>query len=552
MTMKPFQKFIYMIAMIVLGIVGSTLSAQAAGFSVITSGMDTLPGTMVVRYRIEQAPSQDIPLYSWIGEYGAPQMAGWRTNVLVQDVKKTSSMPRNFTASFNFNQLGIVQGKVYAFTLANQKNHDGNELYFNDMGMFTCFHLDQQNNAVQMDCNASLTPPSPVVTIPSPGTTCTDPSCKELFKVEDAGADPTETQIVIHATLFGQDPSITQAKVKVFVGESENALSDYGIVYQGPVTSNGIGFSATIQGLKPQTRYYFALREITTNTFLFRGDATTLVAFSGPGGGPQGQGIELNPLVVGGATVSFPSSDQKLSKTTADFKGIVSVTIPMDVELSYLFAKADEPFTQEQQVLNKIRMVPGVNQSININLQGLTEGTRYQFVIKNKTANKTSSPIQFTTPGGATNETALFAGNRIGGNLASESFTTLADDVSDKGIVPKCGRTQDPNFPIPESETYPCDANNFFELIGNVIKYGLIILGPIVALIVIYSGLTIIILSSSNDPTGNIKKRISTEKARLAKIALGVAVILSAYLIIATIVRELGVKDSYHMLDLFN
>jgi hypothetical protein len=555
MTTLFLQKNFTRLLSVIFGVMAFFSMASADSFSVITAGMDALPGTMVVRYRIEQPPTQSIKLYSWIGEYGAPQMTGWRTNVLVQSITKTSSMPRNFTASFNFDQLGFVSGKVYAFTLANQNNHDGNELYFNDMGMFTCFTLDAQKTPTQVNCDAASTPAPapttpPVTSIPNPGTTCTDPGCKELFKTEDVTINATESQATIHATLISQDPSITEAKVKIFMGESENALSDYGIVYQGVANAQGIGFTANVQALKPQTRYYVTFKEITTGTVLFHKDFTTLVAFAGPGGGPLGQGIELNPLIVGGATIAFPSQDQKLSKTTADFRGVVSVTVPMDVELSYLFAPAGEPFNQEQQVLNKIRMVPGVNQTININLQGLTEGTRYQFVIKNKTANKLSSPIEFVTPGGTTNETALFAGNRIGGNLASESFTSLADDVSDKGIVPKCGRTPGPN--VPESETYPCTINNFFELIGNVIKYGLIILGPIVALIVIYSGITILVLSGSNDPTGNIKNRIKSEKARLVKIALGVAIILSAYLIFATIIRELGVKASFHMLDIFN
>jgi hypothetical protein len=89
-------------------------------------------------------------------------------------------------------------------------------------------------------------------------------------------------------------------------------------------------------------------------------------------------------------------------------------------------------------------------------------------------------------------------------------------------------------------------------LISNILKYALIIFGPIVAVLVLYSGFVIIWLGKIPDPTAEQMQMLRNAKARLVKIGIGIAIILSAWVFIATITRELGVKSSYSLLDLFN
>jgi hypothetical protein len=195
-------------------------------------------------------------------------------------------------------------------------------------------------------------------------------------------------------------------------------------------------------------------------------------------------------------------------------------------------------------------MVPGTTEQITMEFTGLEAGKTYQFAIKNKVTNTLSKPFIFTTPGGLTNETALFNGNRVGEIGTAGSFTEMTDTISDKGIVPRCGLTKGSGITAEEEKM--CGYSDFLQLISNIVTYGLILIGPLVAIMAMYSGAMIIVLGKNPDPTGELMKQLANHKARLVKIAIGIAIILMSYVIITTILRELGVKKEYQLLDVIS
>jgi hypothetical protein len=254
------------------------------------------------------------------------------------------------------------------------------------------------------------------------------------------------------------------------------------------------------------------------------------------------------PMTFGGISITFPRESQVITETSAEIHGIVSALIIIPVELSFVSGKAGSPLGNEQALFSTT-LSPGQNQPITMTFTGLSAGTSYYFVLKNKQTNTMSRAIYFTTPGGATNERASFAGQRIGGNGVPDSVV-ITDTISDKGIVPKCGRTAGSGVPLGETEM--CGYKHFLQLVSNVINYALIMLAPIIAVFIMYTGVMIIIYGKKQDPTGAVMAKLKEYKERLGKIAVGILIILFAWIFIATILRELGVKPNYILLDVFS
>lgn len=254
------------------------------------------------------------------------------------------------------------------------------------------------------------------------------------------------------------------------------------------------------------------------------------------------------PQTFGGISVTFPRESQIINETSAEIHGIVSALIIVPVELSFVSGIAGKPLGNAQSLLSTTLM-PGQNKPITMKFTGLNAGTSYYFVLKNKKTNAQSYAIYFTTPGGTTNERAMFAGKTLGGQDAPPDVV-FEDKVSDKGIVPKCGRSAGPNVPV--EETRMCGFKDFMQLVANIINFALVIIGPIIAVFLMYTGVMIIIYGKKSDPTEEVMKKLKKYKEQFFRIGLGIIIIIFAWTIIATILRELGVKPNYIMLDLFS
>lgn len=128
----------------------------------------------------------------------------------------------------------------------------------------------------------------------------------------------------------------------------------------------------------------------------------------------------------------------------------------------------------------------------------------------------------------------------------------MQDTISDKGIVPKCGRTQNAAGTIPDKELEMCKYQDFMQLITNIIQYALIIIGPIIAMICMFSGAMILWLNYNSDPTTGIQKQIKYYWGILVRAIIGLFIIMIAWVIVATVIKELGVKPAFVLLDVFS
>lgn len=263
---------------------------------------------------------------------------------------------------------------------------------------------------------------------------------------------------------------------------------------------------------------------------------------------------------VGGITILFKPSDQQVTETSATLKATVSANLEMPVQFQVIggtnpaqMNKVIEP-TLEPASVNQ-ELVPGETKILTIPFTGLVKNTTYHFIVKNN-ATGTISPVwNFTTKGGTNGvpQSAMTIFDTESSPYADPgSFEPVTDTISDKGIVPKCGRTQNEAGTLPASETRMCTANDFMQLIANVIQYALIIIGPIIAIVIMGAGAMIIWLNWSSDPTQEIKDQIKKYWGILVNACIGIGIILIAWVLVATIIKELGIKPEFILLDLFS
>jgi len=275
-----------------------------------------------------------------------------------------------------------------------------------------------------------------------------------------------------------------------------------------------------------------------------------------------------NSAGVDVVSISYPPASQVIGKTSATIVGNVKVQIAIPVKLSYVWGKVGSPMGNETSLLNVAMMQPsasgGAGTQITLNFTNLTVATSYQFAVKNLVLNTISQPLQFTTlnangtsPSSSSNPLlyggALFPyqpNAALGGTVTAQAVV-FQDNTPATGIVPACGRTAGSG--VLPSQTNMCGYNDFLQLISNVLHYAIVILGPIIACIVLYAGAMIIWLSSQGgDPTAKAKADMKRYGWMLVRVAVGIAIILLAWVIVATILRELGVKANYSFLDLLS
>lgn len=264
-------------------------------------------------------------------------------------------------------------------------------------------------------------------------------------------------------------------------------------------------------------------------------------------------------LYAGGVSVLFPPNDQTITENSAVLKGTVSTQIEMPyVSLSIVSGTSPSQLGNEQilslvPITQNQGMIPGEVKNFTVEFTGLTKGATYYFALRNKISNTTSSPIYFTTKGGTpganvdpTGGSPIYDEETYPYN-APDPVGPVEDTISDKGIVPDCGRTSGT-----DAQKAMCGYKQFLELIANVIRYALIIIGPIVAIIAMFSGAMIMFLGSKSDPSMDVMNKLRQYKAWFFRAGIGLLIILSAWIIVATILRELGVKPEYVLLDLFS
>jgi hypothetical protein len=194
----------------------------------------------------------------------------------------------------------------------------------------------------------------------------------------------------------------------------------------------------------------------------------------------------------------------------------------------------------------------GASQQINYTLSNFDGGKKYFYkFIDTDTNRKFETPFySFETPGipPATSQPVtvptapaydpdadngvLINNYQLPINIG-EPTGDVTSEVSDPGTLVPCGKRSDQSNP----EDAHCGFNHLLILFGNVIDYLLILLVPLTALTCIYTGVQMIL--HRKIPADLVKY-----KNNLMRIGIGVAVMLLAWTIIATILKTLVGPDA--------
>ncbi len=113
-------------------------------------------------------------------------------------------------------------------------------------------------------------------------------------------------------------------------------------------------------------------------------------------------------------------------------------------------------------------------------------------------------------------------------------FLFLVPGLAQAGLVP-CGRLyDDPNTPD-INESLPCTFCHFFLMINNIVRFLLFtILPPLVVLLLVVGGFLFLFAGASADAFNRAKGVIFST-------VLGLVIILSAWLIVNTLLVQIGV-----------
>ncbi len=500
----------------------------------------------VAKYKVTVVPTSVVKVFTRIAEHGTNNWNYNASNGTLTTISP-SSLNNTFNASFSFGTLGLVSGKKYIYYLADGGNAAAqlltNPACFTTTGKvpcdtatptgpqtlttnsFTLDALDQTNdpdNAGKYVARFSITPSAGMIT--------SVPLTFKIFKEETSGPvwlkegnfpGPTVGDVAY--------PSVDNLDLGMYAAQ----------VYSGATkVSEEIGFK--VQTATPAP--------VGPNPTVPQVPNSPLV--------PQGG----QSAYIGGMTMSFNPADQILYETSAVLKGTVSVQLEMPVSLEVFTGSSPSQIDKSyiptlQPVSANIGMVPGEVKTFLVPFTGLTKGTTYYFMVRN-TATGTQTPVwNFTTKGGTgpIPQSAMTIYDAVTSPYAEPgTFQPVTDTISDKGIVPKCGRTQNADGTIPDKELEMCTYKDFMQLVANVIQYALIIIGPIILLVCVSAGVMIIWLNWQSDPTQEIKDQIKKYYGILVRAVIGLFIIMIAWVIVATVIKELGIKPEFVLLDVFS
>lgn len=551
------KKLTYLTFSFALALVMPLVSFAAAPTATQTS-TEIAGSSFVAHYKVDTPPAANTTAYLWVGEYLKTPNSWISKSKVVANLPKTGGgYPKVFNAEMEFSEYGIVPGTVYAYaildkntgTLVGQNVLDVNTAEsllvrcFTDTGSVPC-----KNTPKNQEFNASS------FTI-TPATPTQDPN--------HAGKYATSISIAANAGTTFVAPAPLNIKISKSNGTAPATVKQNFITVT-PGQTNSTIFDDLTTG------------DYTATLYSGNNPASSEVAWKitasaqppqqppqqpgQPGGGGQPGGAGGQSSYIGGISMWFNPSDQKVNEDSASLRATISAILDMPADFEVLAGSSPSKISISfkpvlEPPTTNVGLVAGDVRTMVIPFNGLSKGTTYYFLIKNN-ATGTQSPLwNFTTKGGTTpapeSEMTIFdAESSHYGDPGG--FEPLKDTISDKGIVPKCGRTQNEAGTIPVKETRMCAYEDFMQLVSNVIQYALIIIGPIIAIVVMYAGAMIIVLNTKKDPTGQIMEQIHKYYNMLTGAAIGVGIILIAWVLVATIIKELGVRPEFVLLDLFN
>lgn len=130
------------------------------------------------------------------------------------------------------------------------------------------------------------------------------------------------------------------------------------------------------------------------------------------------------------------------------------------------------------------------------------------------------------------------------GSVTSGVDFTSEIDIEDLGLTPAELEALEGGI-VPDCEGFGCTFNHLIQLVENGINFVILLMVPIAAVAFAYAGY--LLLFSGGNPDKRRKAR-----SVFIKVAIGIVVVLAAWIIVATILRTLGITDGspYSFIDL--
>lgn len=353
---------------------------------------------------------------------------------------------------------------------------------------------------------------------------------------------------------------ITNLNMKVgldfYIGKTAGDLKKTGQIFPATlvISDKETPIDYTQNGLDPETIYYYQIKENTKNF-----DASEVLSFTTPASDKRETtepvDVQKNALTV---TLPVPSTssepptiisiaDPARGPYSAVFKGTFSTTLNMRVGLDlYIGDSAGSMFKVSPPLFPQSLVYAGDDpKTFNYVQSQLASGTTYYYQIRESTKNFDATQVnQFTTPGTKTGDVAPFDPNQAGGIIDYAFPTDLGEPVgTDSGpitdaptLVP-CGKLSDRG-----TKDENCNFGHLGILIANVIQFLLVLLIPLTVLMCVYVGVQMIL--HRKIPADLVKY-----KNQLLRIGVGLAVMLLAWTIVATLMTSLlGDEASKYLL----
>jgi hypothetical protein len=348
---------------------------------------------------------------------------------------------------------------------------------------------------------------------------------------------------------------ITNLNMKVgldfYIGKDPSDLKKTGQVFPATlvISDKETVIDYTQNGLDPETKYYYQIKE-TTKGF----DATGVLSFTTPASDKrettESVDAQKNALTI---TLPVPSTssvpptiisiaDPARGPYSAVFKGTFSTTLNMRVALDlYIGDSAGSMFKVSPPLFPQSLVYAGdAPKEFSYAQSQLAPGTTYFYQIRESTKNFDATQVnQFTTPGTKNVDTDPFDPNQAGGIIDYEFPTDLGEPtggdsapITDAPTLVPCGKLSDKG-----TKNENCNFGHLGILVANVIQFLLVLLIPLTVLMCVYVGVQMIL---------HRKNPLDLEKykGQLIRIGWGLAVMLLAWTIVATLMTSLLGDDA--------
>lgn len=364
-----------------------------------------------------------------------------------------------------------------------------------------------------------------------------------------APVPPTATTTESYSATFSGKFTSTlnmRTNLQLWFGPTEKSLAIRGTLFANAVIPKDVeqSYTLTIPDLRPNTTYWYKIYESTKNF-----DAQGLKSFTTP---LDGTALESTaPVADQKAAISVnmdPSpvfkenkkADGSIGSVDVTISGKVITTLNTKVGLSILMGEdSTSLFKTANMLLPEKLIFKGVEKKFSQTLIRLKPGTKYYYKVQETSKDFFVTPqvLSFTTPG---TSLATFDPDAAGALIDYDFNTNIGEPTGDgsaeitaPSVLVPCGKRADDldNDPKTVDPDQNCKFEHLMILFGRIIDYLLVLLAPLTVLVAIYTGVQMILHRG-------MPAELTKYKDNLIRIGWGVAVMLLAWTIIATLLKS--------------